>query len=157
MPIVSSTFVESLAQKDGRKYVTETHTDHLGLNWLFNWLANAGLDPQAAVTARGAALANQLRDAEIDANVAKIKFEGSLAAYTLNYSTATQNFAALREAYKTASKVEAIMIGDFLAARTDAQLQSLFGMTAAQVTTLRTNKLTPAANAAATIRATTGA
>jgi len=36
-------------------------------------------------------------------------------------------------------------------------LQTLFGLTAGQVTTLRNQKLTPAASAAATIRAATGA
>ena len=49
------------------------------------------------------------------------------------------------------------MIGDFLASLTDTQLRNAFSMTAGQVTTLRTNKLTPATNAATTIRATTGA
>jgi hypothetical protein len=49
------------------------------------------------------------------------------------------------------------MIGDFLSTLTNAQLQTLFSMTSGQVTTLRSSKLTPAASAAATIRAATGA
>jgi hypothetical protein len=48
------------------------------------------------------------------------------------------------------------MIGDFLSSLTDGQLQTIFSMTAGQVTTLRSTKLTPAATAAATIRAATG-
>jgi hypothetical protein len=63
----------------------------------------------------------------------------------------------LRSGYQSATRIEAIFAGDFLASLTDTQLRNLFGMTQGEVTTLRTNKLTPAANAAATIRATTGA
>ena len=62
-----------------------------------------------------------------------------------------------RDFYRVATQTQAVMIGDYLAARTDAQLQVAFGLTAAQVTALRSSKLTPAATAAATVRATTGA
>lgn len=157
MPINSSTFTEGLAQKDGRRQITETHVDHLGFRHVFTWFAANGVDPTPVMTGRVAGLLNQLRDAEIDKNVAAIKFDGSLAVYTLDYSTVDENFAALRLAYQDASRVEAIMMGDFLSARTDAQLRNLFGYTQTQVNNLRTNKLTPAASAAATIRATTGA
>jgi len=81
----------------------------------------------------------------------------SAATMTFVYSTAGQMRTALREAYRNATRVEAVMIGDFLSSLTDGQLQTLFGLTAGQVTTLRTSKLTPAATAAASIRATTGA
>ncbi len=93
---------------------------------------------------------------EIERNVVDVTTNGSLATPVLILSTAAANFAALRAAYQTSTKVEAIMIGDFLSTLTDAQLQTAFSLTAGQVTTLRTNKLTPAASAAATIRAATG-
>jgi hypothetical protein len=157
MPINSSTFVQGLAQKDGRRLVTEKHVDHLGLTYTYTWLAPDGVDPTATVNGRVAGLLAQLTEAEINKNVANILFDGSLAVYTLDYSTVDQNFAALREAYKTATRVEAIMAGDFLQARTNAQLQNLFGMNNTQVNNLRNTKLIPAANAAASIRAATGA
>jgi hypothetical protein len=157
MPINSSTFVEGLPQKDGRRTVTERHTDHLGVVHAFSWLTNlTTAQIQAAVTARATALLAELKAREIDTNVGLVKEDGSLAIYSLNHSTANENFVALREAYGTASRVEAVMIGDFLAARTDAQLRNLFGYTQAQVDTLRANKLTPAANTANAIRTAGG-
>lgn len=155
MPI-TSTFTQGLPQKDGRIYVHETHTDDYGRKYSYTWLGSVGDNVSAKLAAHATALANQLRDAEIDNNVAEIKFKGSLATYSLEYSTVTQNFVAVREAYKQSSQYEAIMIGDFFASLTDTQLRNLFSYTQAQVDALRTNKLTPAANAAATIRATTG-
>lgn len=95
--------------------------------------------------------------AEIDRNLQQIKSLGSLAAVTLVASTAAQNASALRAAYATASKLEAIMIGDYLSTLTDTQLQNAFGLTPTQVTNLRTNKLTPAASTASTIRSAVGA
>jgi hypothetical protein len=68
-----------------------------------------------------------------------------------------QGINALRAAYQDATRTEAIFTGDFLGSLTDAQLRNAFGITQAQVTTLRTNKLVPAENAANTIRATSGA
>lgn len=94
---------------------------------------------------------------EIIRNVSQVTALGSLASPRLVLSTAADNFAALRIAYQDATKIDAIMIGDFLNTLTDAQLRTAFNMTQAQVTSLRTNKLTPAANAASTIRASSGA
>ena len=48
------------------------------------------------------------------------------------------------------------MMGDLLATLTDAQLRTAFGITQAQVVTLRANKLTPASEAATAMRAMTG-
>ncbi len=157
MGIVSSVLVAESAQKDGRKWIQETHTDNVGLVYVIRYLAAVGLDTAAIMAARATQLGDDLTAAEIAANVARITADGSLATIVLNYSTALQSRTALRAAYLTATKVDAIMIGDFLSGLTDGQLQTLFSMTAGQVTTLRTNKLTPAAAAAATIRASTGA
>lgn len=94
---------------------------------------------------------------EIEDNVNDIKANGSLATVTLINSTAGQNATALRAAYGVASKLEAIMIGDYLNTLTDAQLQAAFSLSAAQVTNLRNNKLIPAANTASAVRAAVGA
>lgn len=157
MAIVSSETVSTSTQRDGRRYVLERHIDHLGVAHERTWLAGAADNLAAALSAYAATLLDILRDREIAANMAAILADGSLATITLQHSTAGENRSALRDAYRTATRVEAIMIGDFLNTLTDAQLQSVFGMTAQQVTTLRTTKLAPAASAAATIRSATGA
>jgi hypothetical protein len=102
-------------------------------------------------------IAGWANGAEIERNINSIKSLGSLAAVTLVASTAAQNASALRLAYAAATKLEAIMMGDYLSILTDTQLQNAFGLTPTQVTNLRVNKLTPAANTASAIRAAIGA
>lgn len=157
MAIVSSETVSVSTQRDGRRYVLEHHTDHLGVVWPRTWLAGAADNLAAALSAYATNLVEALKDREIAANIAAVLSDGSLAVTTFQHSTAAENRPALRAAYLTATRVEAIFIGDFLNSLTNTQLQTLFGMTNTQVNTLRTNKLTPAANAAASIRAATGA
>lgn len=67
MSIASSTHVEAHAQADGRRYVTETHTDHLGEVYSFEYLAAVGADYVAIRTARAAALEAQLAEDEANA------------------------------------------------------------------------------------------
>lgn len=156
MPIVSSVISDDAAQRDGRRWITELHTDHLGEQYRFAYLGPAGVDANAILSARVSGIAQALIDREVGRNVEEIMRLGSEATPTLRHSTVAENVLALRQAYASAARLEAIMAGDYLSARTDAQLRTAFSMTAAQVTTLRTNKLTPAANAAATIRAASG-
>jgi hypothetical protein len=156
MAINASVIVSNSVQKDGRSYVRERHTDHVGEEYFRTYLAPVGFNTATALSAYATLLVTVLREREIRRNIDAILDNGRLASYTLVHSTAAQNFAALREAYGSATRVEAIMIGDFLGSLTDGQLQTAFSMTAPQVTTLRTNKLTPATNAATTIRAATG-
>jgi hypothetical protein len=155
--ITSSETVSVSVQADGRRYVLEYHTDHLGVVHPRTWLAGAADNLAAALAAFATNLVEALRQREIDANIASVMLNGSTAVTTFQHSTIAENRTALRAAYLTATRVEAIMIGDFLASQTNATLQTLFGMTNTQVNNLRTNKLTPAASAAATIRAATGA
>jgi len=154
--IVASVIASVSPQADGRRWIREIHTDLVGLQFERTYLAGALDDLNAALSAYAIILGNNLRDAEIAYNVLTIISVGSLASPTLVYSTAAQNFAALRAAYKDATQVQAVMIGDFLNTLTDAQLQNAFNLTAAQVTSLRTNKLQPAATLAAQVRATAG-
>jgi hypothetical protein len=157
MTIASSETVQVSVQADGRRYVLEHHTDHLGVVHPRTWLAGAADNLAAALAAYATNLAEALRQREIDANIASVLLNGSTAVTTFQHSTIAENRTALRAAYLTATRTDAIMIGDFLSSQTNAVLQALFSMTTTQVNTLRTNKLTPAANAAATIRAATGA
>lgn len=156
MTIVASAVVAEAAQQDGRFWATETHTDQMGLKYIYQYLAATGTDTAAILTARAPQIAQQLDSNEVGANLANIIANGSLATLTFNYSTAAELRAAGRTAYATATLVQAVMIGDFLSSLTDTQLQNIFGMFPAQVTTLRLNKLTPAAATAAEIRVAAG-
>jgi hypothetical protein len=157
MSIVSSETVSTSVQRDGRRRVEERHVDHLGVEHTRSWLAEAADNLAAALAAHAVTLVEVLRQREITSNIADILVNGSLATVTFQHSTAAENRSELRETYRTATRTEAIFIGDFLSSQTNATLQTLFNMTNTQVNTLRTNKLTPAASAAATIRAATGA
>ncbi len=137
MSIVSSVIASDSAQKDGRRWIRELHTDHVARVWERNYLAQSADDANAALSAYAILLNADIQAQEIGANVAQATSIGSLATVSLVYTTAAQNFAGLRAAYLTATQTQAIMIGDFLSARTDAQLQTAFGMTAGRVTTLR--------------------
>lgn len=155
--IVSSVLdVEDHAQVDGRTWVREVHTDHLGLEYVYSYLAVDGTDTNAVMNARVATIDGYLTRTEIRTNVDAVSRYGSLAAPTLDYSTATANASALREAYKTMIQAEAVMSGDYLNTLTNAQIANAFGITTGQAATLRTNKLQPAAALAAALRAETG-
>jgi hypothetical protein len=119
-------------------------------------MAALKLNVAAVMTARVVVLNAALVVDEIADNIAGVQSMGSLATVIRQHSTVAQNARALREAYQNATRLDAIMIGDYLSGLTDGQLQTAFGLTAPQVTTLRTNKLTPAASQAAAIRSAAG-
>jgi hypothetical protein len=156
MSIVSSVIARNDVQADGRRWIYEIHKDQAGVEHYRSYLAAAGFDTAAALAAYATQCWADIQASEISQNISQVTTLGSLATTTLVYTTAAANFAALRVAYQTATQDQAIMIGDFLSSLTNGQLQTAFGMTAGQVTTLRTNKLTPAATLAASIRASVG-
>lgn len=154
--ITSSTVTGDSPQIDGRRRVHELHVDSLGVQYPISYLAAQATDAQAQLAPRATSILSSLSLSEVATNIAAIVSDGSLAVPTFAYSTVAANVAALRLAYVASTRTQAIMIGDYLASLTDVQLQNAFGLTALQVTTLRTNKLTPAAANAATIRASVG-
>lgn len=157
MPVVSSAIVEDAPQRDGRRWIAERHVDHLGVARFLRYLAVKGLNVTAIMTARIAGLNAELTRNEVDANIASVIAFGKDAVVIRNYSTVAQNAAALRAVYLTSTRLESIMIGEYLSTLTDGVLQTAFGLTSGQTTTLRTNKLTPAATQAAAIRIVAGA
>ena len=158
MAIVSSTYTTGNPQQDGRFWVHEVHTDQLSIQHLVHWLASASDNLGTILANRATQIGTDLVAAEIAADLALILANGSQATgITLNYATFAQAGAAVRAAYQASTQMQAIMLGDYLSTLTSTQLQSLFSLTAGQVTTLMANKLTPAATQAAAIRAASGA
>lgn len=66
MIVTSTHTVESHAQRDGRSYVTEIHTDSTGKEHRFEYLAAPDTDYVAIRTARAAQLAEQLAEEEFN-------------------------------------------------------------------------------------------
>lgn len=64
MPIVSSTHTVGQAQADGRRYVTEQHTDDLGAVLLVEYLAAQDADYVAIRTARATQISDQMAEEE---------------------------------------------------------------------------------------------
>lgn len=159
MPIQSSFVTSFSPQIDGRIWVSERHLDQLGVDHGRFYLASVGLTPSqasASCAAIDAAITDQMTQNEVATNILAISTLGKLATITFNESTVAQNAAAVRAAYATMTQNQAVFTGEFLGSLTDIQLQTAFGLTSGQVTTLRANFLTQATNAAASIRASVG-
>jgi len=157
MTIVSSIVSQQSQQKDGRIWVFETHTDQLGVSYFVIWLCPVGTSVTSLLTIHANNIWNNLVINEIANNLKQVSTLGLNAVVTFNYSTVAANIAALRAAYLTATQDQVIFTGEYLNSLSSAQLQSAFGLTAGQVTTLQTTKLQPAATIAASIRASQGA
>ncbi len=137
----------------------QTHTDNTEYG-PFVELRGLADDISAFLTAHAAALLASLVAAEIADRLSLIVANGSLAVVpALRFATLADVQAALRAFYSTAVRDDAIMVGDYFNVTfpTDAQLRVVLGITLAQATALRANKLAPATALATSIRAATGA
>lgn len=72
MPIVSSAKYQGHAQKDGRSFVREAHTDSAGRVHEFVYLADAGTDTDAVLAARALELNARLPLDEVRACIAAV-------------------------------------------------------------------------------------
>lgn len=143
-------------QRDGRSQVDEFFILSNGTHHHRNYLADAGTDFDAHLTAAGLELLAELGAAEINANVVAIETLGINAAPTLVYSVLADNAAAVRAAYQGATQAQAAFIGEYLNSLSNALLAAAFGITTGQAATLKTNVLAPAATLAGQIRAAAG-
>ena len=122
-------------QKDGRRYVTERHTDHTGVEHLHVYKAADGANYQAAADARKAL---------IEQNLAETEFENLVTGEwrPLVHQTEVQFAARLRARYKAASGVECARLAKWImdgidgGSFTATQVRNAFGLTAGQWTTL---------------------
>jgi hypothetical protein len=135
MPIVTSTVIEDAPQIDGRRWITERHLDHVGAAHLRTYmaLASASIDPSATV----ATLNQSLIDAEIQRNLADIYANGANATVVVVHAALADIRQALREAYRAATRDQALALGAFLNTLTNPQLGTLFGLSGAALTALR--------------------
>lgn len=143
-------------QIDGKRRVIETHIDAFGVERVIEYGPVGAVNYDAVLAGRAAVIDAQNIAEEIAGNISRVLGEGARASILIRYAAMADFTAALREAYRAASRVDAAMIGDYLNSLTDAQLRVAFSMTAAQVSNLRTTRLVPAADAVAKIDAAAG-
>ena len=138
MPILSSSVVVDAAQLDGRRHIIEHHTDHVGIVYPVFYLAEAGADATLPLAARAIQIVDGLREAEVNDNLGRILAGEPLSAITTIHVDGATLRQRLRQAFQAATGERACRLAVFLQALTDVQLRAIFGITQAQVTTLRT-------------------
>lgn len=138
MSIVSSVIVSDRPQTDGRRFIRERHTDHLGDTHDAAYLAEVDTDEDAVMAVRAAKIEAYLREAEINTNLAKA-LNGE-TVFTTQHSTVNQNLVALRELFRTSTKWELLTLAWVVneVGLTDNQLKNLFSVNDAQLPTLKT-------------------
>lgn len=144
MPITSSVLSTGHAQRDGRRYVREIHTDHLGVQHVVEYLWDGVSDQNATMAARAVRIAEALAAAEYAERVSVDGWDGPLA-----HQTGAQFADKLRAEYRISSRERVCYLAWWLQRRinegtfTDAQVRNAFGMTVVQYNNFKTNKLIP--------------
>jgi hypothetical protein len=154
--VTDSVYLPATPQPDGRCWVMEKITLSTGAIVVRFYLAPSGSDRAAHLSSFTSSILDELAQNEIVANVNLVTTLGSVATLSLLYSTPTDNAAAIRAAWQAASKLDAIMIGDYLGGLSNAVLMVVFGFNLTQVLALRANVLTGAASVASAIRNAAG-
>jgi len=141
MSISNSTIVEDRVQVDGRRHVRERHTDHLAATHDVPYMAEAGANATTTMNNRVASIEAQLKQNEIDANLAKA-LNGETGTFTFQHSTAGENLTALCDMYKLLTKWELITVAHVLHHQnlTNQQITNNFGFSGAAIQTFL-NKL----------------
>mgnify|MGYP001610095696 CR=1 FL=1 len=138
MSITASTVLWDQRQLDGRRYVRERHTDHLGVPHDVDYLAEAGQNVTAGLPASAVRVAVQLAEGDVSRVIGEAQALGHLATPTVQHATLAQVQAGLREAFRATTGEPAAGLGAWLNTLTNTRLQALFGLDAAQVLLLRT-------------------
>jgi len=133
MPIVSSVVVSTRRLANGVVVNRERHTDHLGQQRDIEALAS-----DANLAARITIVIGWLAREELAEDLRSIYAAGDQAVVTTNHVTIAEVRDALREAYRTATREQACALGAFLNTLTNNQLGTLFGVSGAALTSLRT-------------------
>lgn len=115
--IVDSAITQSTIQADGRRWIRERHTDHLGNVHEIEYRGNS-ITPQCADKIKA-----RLKAREIGENLNR----PSLGSWELTYVTIDEMRQALREAYQGAVGEEAAKLARLVSELSDALITNLFG------------------------------
>jgi len=138
MAITTSVVLWDQRQADGRRYVRERHTDHLGAAHDVDYLADAGQNVSNGLAASATLIATQLANADVARFIDEARTLGHLATPTVQHATVGQVQAGLREAFRATTGESAAGLGAWIHTLTNTRLQALFGLDATQVLVLRT-------------------
>jgi hypothetical protein len=139
MPIVTSSFAVGHSQRDGRRYVTETHVDHLGCVHEREYLAAPDADHAALMATHAVTLQQQLRDDEL------LTIEAALFAginpfppgnADFDYVTRAQALGWLMARHINDPAEQIVKVAPLMAAVSDAEMAAL-GMSAEQIAGIR--------------------
>jgi hypothetical protein len=157
MTIVSSVIASDQAQRDGRRWIRELHTDNVSLVHEINYLTLANADANSQLTADALIVEANIEAAEIAVNLIQIETFGSLATITTIYATLSQTITAARAAFLTSVGVIAVNLGDWFNTLTFVQLQTAFGFAnVAAYNAFKASFFTPNATTATAVRASVG-
>lgn len=140
MAITSSVVSFSVAQKDGRIWVREVHSDATGVGSIIDYLgaSDAQTTAQGIANTRATALNVSLADAEF-----AVKRLIDASPLPLRWQTGAQLLVRIRATYKQLTRADLARLAKWILARildgtvTDLQLQNAWGLTAAQWVTLK--------------------
>ena len=132
------------AQKDGRKFVLEVHTDAQGEFARAEYLAEDGADHNAIATARTAVLLASLAEQEFE-RMLEADVDPDLDPLPpLRFQTMAELVARIREAFRSRNREQLCRIARWILNRiadgrlTDVQIRNAFGLTAPQYNALKT-------------------
>lgn len=137
MSIVNSTYELEAARADGRRWVTERHTDNAGVVRVARYFAPADCDYAAVLAARAVRLW---------ASIVRHEIEAALevdADPVLVYATKSDFLPVYREAYRYSTRERCAALSAWLLNRitsgwtTDTQVRNGFNLTAQEWTTLK--------------------
>lgn len=137
MSIVSSSFSVGHAQVDGRHYVVETHTDHLGVLHLREYLADVTADCAAIAADYAVRLAVTLAEAEFEDRLGNV-----ITPIAPQHQTIVQFAARLRARFLGSEREDTARIATWILAKLDGgqitstQIRSVFGLTVPQYAAL---------------------
>jgi hypothetical protein len=137
MTISSSIYTTGHAQRDGRRYVREVHTDHLGTEYVFEYLKDDATDANAVLAGRASRLAVVLAEREYRDRIEEDAWSA------LQHQTGAQFADRFRGEYRSSVRarcaymawwiIRRLAAGDF----TDAAVRNSFGMTVTQYNTMK--------------------
>jgi hypothetical protein len=157
MSIVASIAQIGHAQVDGRRYVIERHTDHVGVVHVAEYLADAAQTAEqrdAILAARAMQIDAQLKADEVAACLANDRL-------TTVYITKADLAAFVRELYRNGAGEQIVRIARWIRRRiaagdfTETQVRNAFGLTVTQWNTLKA-KLQAMDDALATVETAVG-
>jgi hypothetical protein len=126
--IVSSTFTTDPPQADGRCWVHETHVDVSGASHHLDWLAPSDVPANSLLNEHAGDLDNQLRNAEVETNLAATSVVGVAAKPTYVFSTLVDLLEWARTSLSSMTPADADKVATFIIGQSMVDLYDAYGM-----------------------------